>query len=196
MGPGLRDFTIDYNDTSDQFWTLVGQHTPIAIMAFGRAEYDTEWVLEKAARNLAQATWYPDFRPNRPRAGGSQNDPAPPSVGHTPRPGNPPDPTQGAGTSRDSNLPTGAIISGIKSEFTAAEVNPSLDTSGDAGRFLCEYLGYHVAWYREYINAKYPDDPDKKCLRTGFTHVGGKISAANAESAVRIQLEKLFDVLP
>ena len=195
-GRGSGAFTIDYNDTSEQFWALVGQHTPIAIMAFGRAEFDTKWVLEEKARNLAQADWYPDFRPSRPRAGGSQFDPAPPSVGHQSRPGDPPDPTEDAGTPRSNNLPMGEIVSGIQSVFTAAEVNPSIDTSGDAGNFLCEYLGYHVAWYRHYINAEYPDDPDKKCLRSGFTHVGGNITAANAETAVRIQLEKLFDVLP
>lgn len=68
--------------------------------------------------------------------------------------------------------------------------------TGDVGAFVSEYMAYHVAWYREYINAKFPNDPSKQCANSGHTHVGILISRADAEAAVDTQLKELFKVLP
>lgn len=51
-GSGTGDLTVDYLDTSRDFWDIVQKYTPIAIMSFSLGDYDHNWVLEHAARNL------------------------------------------------------------------------------------------------------------------------------------------------
>ncbi|MEX2139795.1 MAG: hypothetical protein WD894_11075 [Pirellulales bacterium] len=100
-----------------------------------------------------------------------------------------------AGSTRSNNLPVDAIEIAIDAQFTDAQVNPRIDPSGNVGAFVSEYMAYHVAWYRDYINAKWPNDPTKQCQRAGHTHVGVQVTVANAEAAVDVQLNELFQVL-
>ncbi|MEX2139796.1 MAG: hypothetical protein WD894_11080 [Pirellulales bacterium] len=56
-GKGDGWLTVDYIDTSKDFWALVNAHVPIAIMSFSRGDNDTSWELEEKARNLARNDW-------------------------------------------------------------------------------------------------------------------------------------------
>ncbi|MCI0360192.1 MAG: PKD domain-containing protein [Planctomycetaceae bacterium] len=191
-GSGSGDLMVDYYDTSEDFWRIVKKYDPVAIMAFGRTVADTRWELEEKARNLAKADWIVDYNGHRPHAGGSAEDFSP-FKGDGVIAGNPPDRTKAAGETRSGNLPTVAIDAAIDAAFTDDKVNPQIDASGNVGSFLCEYMAYHVAWYREWVNADAPDD--KKCLYSGFTHVGSMVTKDDAKAAVIIQLDELIKKL-
>ncbi len=51
-GQGQGDLEVDYYDTSEDFWAIVAQYRPIAIMSFSRGDNNKSWELENAARNL------------------------------------------------------------------------------------------------------------------------------------------------
>lgn len=210
---------VDYRATSRDFWAIVGQYNPIAIMSFSRGNFDKSWELEGGARNLYQTqdlappsrrptwwgtnlsyldssnavvteTWLP------PHAGGSAEDFSP-YRGLGTIAGNPPDRSIPVLSRRDSTLPMDLILEAVGSSIPFDRINPWIDSTGDVGAFVSEYMAYHVAWYRDYsMQVKYPNDPTKQCLRAGHTHVGAKLAIPDAEAAVEIQLEQLFRVLP
>lgn len=107
-------------------------------------------------------------------------------------------PAKTADDKRTSDLRVDAIRDAINAHFPnpPGDVVAEIDPSGNVGSFVSEYMAYHVAWYRDYINAKHPDDPSKQCRRAGHTHVGVQVAVDHAETAVDIQLDKLFEVLP
>lgn len=208
-GKGTGQLTVDYRDTSQDFWALVEQHRPIAIMSFSRGFNDKSWELEAAARNLQRTQWaislnYLDNGGTpqtetweRPHAGGSAADFSP-YQGDGAIAGDPPDRSQAAGQQRASNLPMAAIRNAVNNHFPNPPGNivAAIDNTGDVGAFVSEYMAYHVGWYRDYVNATFPNDDSKKCLFAGHTHVGVQVSAANGETAVDLQLDELFKVLP
>lgn len=200
---------VDYRDTSQDFWEMVQQNNPIAIMSFSLGNNDHSWELEATARNLAQNDWINklEYLDNngvvqtqnfaRPYAGGSAADFSP-YKGQGTIAGNPPDPTNAAGATRASNLPMDAIAPAISNEFPnpPGNVVPKIDNTGNVGAFVSEYMAYHVAWYRDYINAKFPNDPAKQCKIAGHTHVGIQVATGDGVTAVDIQLKELFKKLP
>ncbi len=222
-GKGVTDngsFTVDYRDTSDKFWTIVANLRPIAIMSFSRWAYNKDWMLDAWGTNWKNAVWidqlqYLDNQVVRtmnwdpPYIGGSQQDPAPPSQGHPPVPGggNPPDPTKPGSNSvnapnvppmntrRFTNLSDIRIRTALNNAFNTNQLHAKINDVEGPGKFVSNFLAYHVAWYREWWAAQHPP-ANQACLFSGHTHVGGQITAANAEQAVEIQLEELYRDLP
>ncbi len=191
-GKGSGTYTVDYRNMSRQFWRIMAKHTPIAIMSFSRGNANVSWELEAAARNLAQAHWkLLGLEP--PYAGGSADDNSP-LRGHGTKPELPPDASLPAGAKRLSDLPISSIIAAVAN--LPAKVNPYFDDSADVGAYVSEYMAYHVAWYRDYINAKHPTEPQLQCIKAGHTHVGVFVPVADAEAAVETQLGVLIANLP
>lgn len=208
-GKGTGTLTVDYRDTSTDFWSIVATNRPIAIMSFSRGFADKSWELEAKARNLARSQWiinldYIDLNNvqkiqtwDAPFIGGSAADPSP-YKNDGAITGNPPDRSQAAGASRDSNLPMQSIVNAIASKFPnpPGNIDPKIDPSGDVGSFVSEFMAYHVGWYRDYSQTAFATDPAKQCKFAGHTHVGVNVTVADAEIAVETQLEELFKVLP
>lgn len=117
LGKGEGDFEVDYQDTSEDFWIIISQINPIAVITFGRAGYDTDWELEWRQRNLDCADWFDDYE-----------DPFKP----TPCP---PDGSAPAGAIRYSSLPMDEIVEAVNAAQIG--VNAFVDTTGFAGAFLC-----------------------------------------------------------
>jgi hypothetical protein len=206
-GLGHGVLSVDYHHTSHTFWSLVLAHAPIAIMSFSRGRPGRSWLIEQYARNLAQSDWAttlhyvdPDgvVRPEPrepPFAGGSAQDDSP-LRGRGVRPGAPPDPTQPAGATRINNLPNDAIMAAVAMGIPGGRIVPERNPTGDVGAFVSEYIAYHVAWYRDWVNAAFPGDPGRRCLMAGHTHVGTEVEVADGELAVELQLARLLAALP
>ncbi len=105
-GQGTGILQVDYQKTSEDFWALVKQYRPIAILHHSRGADDNSWELEEKAHNLKHNDWVPDYtNPKRPNVGGAADDFSPYKNTPPPMAGDPPDPTQPAGSTRSSNLP-------------------------------------------------------------------------------------------
>jgi hypothetical protein len=191
-GAGTGDLTVDYYDTSEDFWRIVNEHAPVAIMSFSRGADDKSWELEAAARNLGKLDWFADPAGHKPHAGGSAADFSP-FKDKGAIAGDPPDRTKAANYKRASNLPMDDIKKAIAAGIAAAKVAPAIDKSGDVGSYVSEYMAYHVSWYRAYINEK--KDKEKNCRYSGHTHVGVQVAVVDAEKAVEIQLDVLIKTL-
>ena len=64
-------------------------------------------------------------------------------------------------------------------------------SDGDAGKFLCNYLAYHLGWYQEWSQTqKFP-----KCKMAGFVHVADDVTPAEAAAAVKAQLDAVITAL-
>lgn len=196
-GPGTGPYSVNYDDTSKFIWGIQQAYNPVAIMSFSRNTNDVKWVLEAGARNLPQASWVLDFKNNRPIPGGDPTDFSPyKGMGTTT--GKPPDRSRPAwpdlndASVRISTLPTPDIIQKIKDAIPAAKVAPEENPTNDAGSYVSEYMAYHVAWYRDYVNAQNPNDATKQCQKSGHTHVGIKTAVVDATQAVTIQLDALI----
>ncbi len=218
-GKGTGTLMVDYRKTSTDFWRIVQELRPIAIMSFSRGRPNETWVLEPFGTNWARDQAVPQLLPNqfwtlelnylnfqnvqttehwdKPYIGGSADDPSPfrnqGAIKY-----DPPDRTLPALSQRDSNLPMAAIVEAINAHFGGMDVIASIGAGG-AGNFVSDFMAYHVAWYREWWTAT-NTDPSKTCLFSGHTHVGIFVEAADpdndGETAVDIQLAELFKVLP
>ncbi len=167
-GQGSGDLEVDYQDSSSDFWTIVADLQPLAIITFSRGWIDHSWELEW---NLVNRTnWIYDYTP--------PNQPTP----------NPPDQEHPAYLVRNPDLPLEAIVNAIN----AAELglNSYVDWNGTAGMFLSEFIGYHGIWYRG--DNPYGEFP---CLAAGHIHVGGQIDWDTARTAAEITLRQLTDYL-
>lgn len=213
-GMGTGQLPVDFRATSKDFWAIVAQHRPIAIMSFSRGEPGNEWKYERSPRNLPKL-WSPyngwatfltyNGTDNVPRmmshcppfAGGSDDDYSP-YKGTGTENQDPPDPSTPyeTGPGREANLPWDEITTALQAEFDPSELEVTFN-DGNAGAYVSEYMAYHVAWYRYYtMNVAFQNDPSKQCKRAGHTHVGINVSVADAARAVEIQLGELIDVLP
>ena len=217
--PGLEGITVDYQTTSTAFWKIVAEHRPIAIMSFSRWDLNHEWMLDAWATNWARdqdvpnlaatkfwALFIGNYKDNdgnpqigitwpKPFIGGSANDPSP-FKGDGELKYKPPDRTQAALLKRDSNLPMDEMVAAINADFDPADVKAEKNDVLGPGRFVSNFLAYHVAWYRLWWNALSSTPENEKCLRSGHTHVGGQITVDDAERAVQLQLNELYKVLP
>jgi len=170
LGKGEGDFEVDYQDTSADFWPLAEQVSPLAIITFGRAAFDTKWEMEWRTRNLS--SWVNDYQaPTQP----------------TP---SPPDGSVPPGTIRYSTLPMAEIAKAVGT--AGLGIVPYVDTTGDAGAFLCEYIGYHACWYHDLHTEPYHPD---HVVAAGHIHVGYKSSLDNCIAATEITVRTLIDYL-
>jgi len=171
LGKGVGDFEVDYQDTSNDFWVVVEQLDPVAIITTGRAEYDMDWELEGGNRMLELDDWMDDYlEPFQPT-------PDLPIAGENP------------GETRWATLPFPAIIAAVESALPAVNAYYTL---WDGSDFLCAFIGYHANWYHE-MHAG-PDDPVWN-VAAGHIHVGYQISDQDAAIATEVTLRTLIDYL-
>ena len=132
-GLGYGNFEVDYQDTSEDFWSLIPNLNPISIITFSRGYIDYSWELEYNYYN--RTNWYGDyFSPIYP----------------TP---NPPDDNVDVNFLRNSTLPMQSIVDAVNS--SNLELNSYIDINGDPGRFVSEFMGYHGVWYHDLYAVSY-----------------------------------------
>jgi hypothetical protein len=162
LGKGEGDFEVDYQDTSNDFWPLLEQLKPLAIISFGRADDDLDWELEGGNRTYAPEYWYADYQyPYQPT----------PELPITKEP---------HGRERLSSLPLQAIVDAVSK--SGANVYPYYTTMDDS-LFLCDFMGYHVNWWHD--QHADPNDPARNVM-AGFIHLGSLIAINDAILATKV----------
>ena len=164
-GQGYGDLEVDYQDTSLDFWDIVEEHNPVAIITFSRGYIDQSWELEFNFYN--RTNWYPDY-----------------STPTLPTP-NPPDEDVESYYLRNSTLPMENIMNAVNESDLG--LDSYIDTNGDPGHFVSEFMGYHGVWYHD-INIE-------SCVVAGHIHVGGLIDWDTAKEATEISILKTIDYL-
>ena len=164
-GQGYGDLEVDYQDTSTDFWDIVEEHNPVAIITFSRGYIDYSWELEFNYYN--RTNWYPDY-----------------STPTLPTP-NPPDEDVESFYLRNSTLPMDDIMDAVNE--TDLGLDAYIDVTGHPGRFVSEFMGYHGVWYHD-INVE-------SCVVAGHIHVGGLIDWDTAKEATEISILKTIDYL-
>ena len=164
-GQGYGDFEVDYQDTSEDFWTIVNEVKPSGIITFSRGYNNNSWELESNVYN--HSSWVADYT-------------AP--VYPTPTP---PDDSVLPNHNRGSGLPLNTLEETL--DNSDIDVNCYIDVNGDAGQFLSEFMGYHGMWYHQ-DNI----DSDSPCLSGGHIHVGGQLSTRVAKDAAELTIETVI----
>lgn len=169
LGQGVGDFEVDYQDTSEDFWRIVDEIQPVAIITFGRGSADRSWEVEWQTRNLD--SWSNDYEePYQP----------------TP---SPPDSSVPANYIRYSTLPMEEIADAVNDAYEDITLDAFVDDTGYAGGFLCEYIGYHASWYQDL----HSDPSDSRWnVAAGHIHVGSEVGRRAARIASRITLRELL----
>ncbi len=161
-----REFEVDYQATWSDFWARTDEYHPEIIISFGATD-NGPWEIEYRAVN--RTNWDPDdIEPYYP----------------TP---NPPDSTIAGGESRYATLPLYNIRNAVN-EQTATHA--WVDSYGDPGSFLCNYIAYLGMWYQ----AQHAEEDDEHyCRAAGFIHVNGEMPLLEATVATQVTLRAVFD---
>ena len=167
-GIGYGDFEVDYQDTSEDFWPIVNNLQPTAVITFSRGYMDQSWELEYNAYN--RTNWYNDYL-----------------TPYLPTP-NPPDENEDAFFLRNSNLPMNNILNAVNGLDLG--LNSYIDENGDPGAFVSEFMAYHGTWYRD-LN----QFGDNNCITAGHIHVGGYVNWDTAKIATEESIRKVIDYL-
>ncbi len=163
---GDGDFEVDYQDTSADWWSLLPQINPIAIVTTSRANTTRGWEMEGGNGFYANNAWSSDYlNPRRPTDD---------------------EPTGLPVTQRFSSLPMQAIVDAVNA--SGVNVDPFI-VPFDSGRFLSNYIGYHGNWWKD-INSE-PDSPTP-CYAAGHIHVGRSAAFADSTAAMEITLRVLI----
>ncbi len=168
---GNGDFEVDYQDTSADFWRIVDQVKPVAIITFSRGRLGSNWEIEAGAKN--HATWIDDY-----------------DAPFQPTPGKPDD-SLPAEAVRRSTLPMTQILNNVRS--ASLGITPFIDATNNVGSFLSEYLAYHGMWYQSLHNN--PADP-YWCSMAGHIHVGINTDTLAATKAAEITLRTAINAIP
>ena len=170
LGKGEGDFEVDYQDTSGDFWPLVEQLEPIAIIAYGRSGNDHDWELEGGHRMYQPlSNWSNDYL--------TPYDPTPEL----------PIANEPGGYERMSSLPIAEIVGAIEVEV------PGLypyGTTIDTSRFLCDFMGYHVNWW--HMTHADPHVPAWNPI-AGFIHLGYAMTLEQAVAGTDVTLRVVID---
>jgi len=167
-GQGYGDFEVDYQDTSEDFWTIFNEINPIAVITFSRGYIDLSWEMEFNAYN--RVNWINDY-----------------TSPFLPTP-NPPDQNEAAYFLRNSNLPMEDIVNAI--DNLNIGLTPYIDADGDPGHYVSEFMAYHGTWYRD-LN----EFGDENCISAGHIHVGGNIDWETATLATEESIRVLINHL-
>ncbi len=167
-GQGYGLLQVDYQNTSNDFWPIVEEHKPIAIITFSRGFIDYSWELEYNYYN--RLNWIGDYYPP-----------------YLPTP-NPPDENVENYFLRNSSLPMVDIMNNINNDDIG--LDSYIDWSGDPGHFVSEFMGYHGVWYHD-INQSSED----RCITAGHVHVGGLIDIDTAKLATKSTIRTVIDYL-
>ncbi len=139
-------FEVDYQNVWKDFWHIADSIKPVAIVSFGAGA--GPWEIETIARNLNQ--WVNDYK-----------------VPRQPTP-SPPDSTVSTNYARKATLPLKEIKTAVIRE---TPVSAWIDSAGNPGAFLCEYIAYLGMWYQSIHRS--PTDPSQ-CQMAGFIHVSDR----------------------
>ena len=165
-GIGIGDFEVDYQDTSEDYWPIVNQLNPIAIITFSRGWIDHSWEMEFNFYN--RLNWYGDYEtPMLP----------------TP---NPPDNSVANYFIRHSTLPVENVVDAINDANLG--LDPYVDWNGNPGQFVSEFMGYHGVWYKDTHSFG-----DGACVIAGHIHVGGLIDWDTARQATEISIREIIN---
>lgn len=166
-GAGTGNLTVDYQDTSADFWSIANAVQPIAVITFSRTSTQVTWELEMNQYN--RTSWVSDYAaPTQPTR-------------------SPPDASVPPDFLRPSTLPAQNIVTAI---FAAGlPVNPYICFTGNGGGFLSEFIAYHGVWYQD-IHAS-PTDP-AWCVTAGHVHVGRSLSWTLARQAAEVTLREVI----
>lgn len=167
-GQGYGDLEVDYQDTSNDFWPISGDHLPIAIITFSRGYMDNSWEVEYNYYN--RTNWIGDY-----------------STPVMPTP-NPPDQGEDAYFHRYSNLPMENVTEAVNG--LGMGLNAYIDWSGDPGHFVSEFMGYHGVWYRD-LN----EYGENMCITAGHVHVGGLVATETARAAAEETIRQVMNYL-
>jgi hypothetical protein len=167
-GAGMGDLTVDYQDTSADFWPIVDAHDPVAIITFSRTNANFSWECENNGYNYT--SWTNDYAaPLQP----------------TP---NPPDGSVPGGFLRTSSLPQQAIVDAVNS--SGLGLNSFICFAQSSGSFLSGFMAYHGMWYQGLHSAE--NDP-ARCVAAGHIHVGDTIAWDTGHEATKVTLRVLLD---
>jgi pyrrolidone-carboxylate peptidase len=159
-------FEIDYQDTWEDFWSIIAQVKPIAIISFGAG--GGPWEIEFNARNFNR--WANDYEPP-----------------HQPTPC-PPDNTVPVGYVRHSTLPVQEIEDAVNEQTS---INAWVDWEDDPGTFLCGYMAYLGMWYQSI----HKNDDLYPCKAAGFIHVSKKIVLEDAMETTNVTIRETIEYL-
>lgn len=166
---GDGDLEVDYQDTSLDFWRIVAEVRPVAIITFSRGGR-VQWEIETMQRNLA--VWGDDYEaPLQP----------------TPAP---PDDSVPVDHIRLSTLPVDAIADAVNDADLG--ISARVDRTGFGGGFLSEFIAYHGTWYQALNDA--PGGP-AWCVAAGHIHVSGSVSIETGTLATHVTLRTLTEYL-
>jgi len=167
-GKGTGDFEVDYQDTSADWWPIVNDLQPIAIITMSRTNGFFSWEMEKNTYNFD--SWTNDYV--------APFDPTP----------NPPDDSVPADTLRESTLAMQDVIDAI--DAADLGLNAFICEDNSAGGFLSGFMAYHGTWYQ----AIHQDVADEAwCVAAGHVHVGRGIEWDVAREAARITVRTIID---
>jgi len=165
-GIGYGDFEVDYQDTSQDYWPIVNELNPIAIITFSRGFIDYSWEMEFNFYN--RLNWIGDYET---------------PIFPTP---NPPDDSVANYFIRHSTLPVENLVDTINNANLG--LDPYVDWNGNPGQFVSEFMGYHGVWYKD--THSFGDDA---CIIAGHIHVGGLIDWDTARQASEISIREIID---
>ncbi|MBU0718000.1 MAG: hypothetical protein KJ749_07115 [Planctomycetes bacterium] len=171
LGKGEGDFEVDYQDTSADFWQIVAEVNPIAIITTGRADNDYDWELEGGHHMYDLGNWAPDYLvPRYPTEDLPIAD-------------------ETVGNERWSTLPITEIVDAVEAEVPGVY---AYSEPIDDSNFLCNFVGYHATWYHD--EHADPADPAWN-IASGHIHVGYHMTLANAILATEVTVRTLIDYL-
>ncbi|MDX9912575.1 MAG: hypothetical protein RBS39_12160 [Phycisphaerales bacterium] len=174
---GNGDLEVDYQDTSADFWRIVEEVRPVAIITFSRGSARANWELERINRNWE--TWIDDYEaPFQP-------------TDENGVPGRP-DKTVPADYIRETSLPVNSIIDAVRATGAIPSSSVFVDETGGGGQFLSEFIAYHGVWYQSMHSD--PSDP-YWTVAAGHIHVGVNTSLSAAMTATDATLRALTDYL-
>lgn len=161
-----REFEVDYQNTWHDFWARTDEFHPEIIISFGATD-GGPWEIEYRARN--RSSWTADeIAPFYP----------------TP---NPPDSTIAAWSYRYNTLPMSYIQHAVDNQTSA---DAWIDTYGDPGDYLCNYIAYLGMWYHD----QHVDESDEHwCRAAGFIHVNQDMPLSTATDAAEVTLRSTLE---
>ena len=166
LNPGAcsGDFEVDYQDTSADWWRITAAIQPVAIISFSRGFPGLDWEVEVNQLNRGSDPgplgWYPDYR--------APTLPIP----------IPPDGSVPAYSVRPSTLPVDDIANAVAARGLG--LNARVDSAGDGGSFLSEFIAYHGVWYQDMHRA---ECDRARSVAAGHVHVGIDVPVATAREA-------------
>ena len=155
-----------YQQIWNEYWNIVDQLHPIAIIGFGQGGKENTWRIESKAVNWNK--WYVD------------------DDGKQPSP-NPPDDTVCPGYIRFSTFPIRQIEKAINNQTS---INAEINYLGTPGFYICAYMAYLQLWYK----AQHSDlDDEFLCKAAGFIHVNKNVSLDECIKATNITIRNTVE---